>query len=104
MLRVPQHDLPFVLYIQTNSILNAFIITFKAFTMATRDTKQIGKHDSNKGSYLTKENWEVMKPFVHFSAKALLAIGSVLWAVVKFVPKALEHKPERRKNDKVIKI
>lgn len=72
--------------------------------MATRDPKRIGKHDDRKTSYLTKENWEVMKPFVHFSAKALLVVGSALLAVVKFIPKALEHKPEERKNDRVIKI
>jgi len=72
--------------------------------MATRDTKQIGEHDNNKGSYLTKENWEVMKPFVHFSAKALMGIGAALFAIVKLIPKAIEHKPEERKSDKVIKI
>ncbi|WP_183579213.1 hypothetical protein HDF18_23765 [Mucilaginibacter sp. X5P1] len=75
--------------------------------MATRDTKQIGKHDNtdkNKGTYLTKENWEVMKPFVHFSAKALLAVGSTLYAVVKLIPKAIAHKSEDGKRDKVIKI
>jgi len=72
--------------------------------MATRDTKKIGKHDDKKSSYLTKENWEVMKPFVHFSAKALLVLGSALLAIVKFIPKALDHKPEKQKGDRVIKI
>ncbi|SDT47656.1 hypothetical protein SAMN05216490_3635 [Mucilaginibacter mallensis] len=75
--------------------------------MTIRDTKQIGKQDNvnnNKGSYLTKENWEVMKPFVHFSAKALLAVGSTLYAVVRLIPKAIAHKSEDGKSDKVIKI
>jgi len=72
--------------------------------MATRDTKQIGEHNNNKGSYLTKENWEVMKPFVHFLAKALIGIGTALFAIVKLIPKAIAHKPEEGKSDKVIKI
>jgi len=71
--------------------------------MATRDTKHIGKPE-NKTTYLTKDNWEVMKPFIHFSAKALMLIGSALFAIVKFIPRALEHKPEEKKSDKVIKI
>ncbi|WP_461453560.1 hypothetical protein [Mucilaginibacter sp.] len=58
----------------------------------------------NKGTYLTQENWEVMKPFVHFAFKAITVIGSVIFAIVKLIPKALEHKPEERKNDRVIKI
>jgi len=72
--------------------------------MATQHSKRIGKHDDRKTSYLTKENWEVMKPFVHFSAKALLVVGSALLAVVKFIPKAIEHKPEEGKSDRIIKI
>jgi len=71
--------------------------------MASRDTKRIGKKET-KGSYLTKDNWEVMKPFVHFAAKAMMVIGSAVFAIVKFIPKALEHKEEDKKNGKVIKI
>ena len=75
--------------------------------MATQHTKRIsGKNGKpeEKGTYLTKENWEVMKPFVHFAVKTTAVIGSTLFALVKLVPKALEHKPEERKNDKIIKI
>jgi hypothetical protein len=75
--------------------------------MATQQTKRIGVKPSveaEKGTYLTKDNWEVMKPFVHFAFKAIKVIGSVMFAIVKMVPKALENKPEERKNDKVIKI
>jgi hypothetical protein len=64
--------------------------------MATRDTKKPVKqpqaNKANKGTYLTKDNWEVMKPFVHFSLKAMAVIGTALFAIVKFIPKALEHK------------
>jgi hypothetical protein len=75
--------------------------------MATQHIKKIGTkpvNESNKGTYLTKDNWEVMKPFVHFAFKAIAVIGSVMFAIVKMIPKTLEHKPEERKNDKVIKI
>jgi hypothetical protein len=74
--------------------------------MATRDTKRIGKQPqatkTAKGTYLTKDNWEVMKPFVHFSLKAMAVIGTALFAIVKFIPKALDHK--EHKGDKIIKI
>jgi len=61
-------------------------------------------NETNKGTYLTKDNWEVMKPFVHFAFKAITVIGSVMFTIIKLIPKALEHKPEERKNDRVIKI
>jgi hypothetical protein len=57
-----------------------------------------------KGTYLTKENWEVMKPFVHFAFKAMALMSSAIFAVVKLVPKALEHKDEDRKDKRIIKI
>jgi len=74
--------------------------------MATQRTKRIGSTavDNNKGTYLTKDNWEVMKPFVHFAVKAIAVIGSTLFAVIKLIPKAIEHKPAERKNNKIIKI
>jgi hypothetical protein len=75
--------------------------------MATQHIKRIANKKSSpekRGTYLHKENWEVMKPFVHFAVKATAVIGSTLFGVVKLFPKALEHKPEERKNDKIIKI
>lgn len=75
--------------------------------MATQQTKRIGvkpSAEAKKGTYLTQDNWEVMKPFVHFAFKAITVIGSVMFAIVKMIPKALEHKPEERKKDKIIKI
>jgi len=72
--------------------------------MATQHKNNKIGQNPNKGSYLTKENWEVMKPFVHFAFKAIAVIGGTLLAIVKLIPKALEHKPADEKNDKVIKI
>ena len=57
-----------------------------------------------KGTYLTKENWEVMKPFVHFAFKAMALMGSAIFAIVKLVPKALDHEAEGRKDKRIIKI
>jgi hypothetical protein len=67
--------------------------------LTTNDT-----YPKNKGTYLTKENWEVMKPFVHFAFKALGVVASAIVVIVKLVPKALEHQPEPKKNNKIIKI
>jgi len=72
--------------------------------MATQHKNNTVDQNPNKGSYFTKENWEVMKPFVHFAFKALAIIGGTLVAIIKLVPKALEHKPRNEKNDKVINI
>jgi len=73
--------------------------------MATQH-KKIGRNqaEDKKGTYLHKDNWEVMKPFVHFSVKAITVIGSALVVIVKHAPKALEHKPEEKKKDRIIKI
>ena len=59
--------------------------------MAT-ETKRIGNKPEDKGTYLTRENWEVMKPFVHFAFKAIALIGSATWAIVKFAPRLLRIK------------
>lgn len=59
--------------------------------MATTQLKRIGRRPQNKGTYLTRENWEVMKPFVIFGAQALAAIGSVAWGIIKLAPRLLEH-------------
>ena len=37
-----------------------------------------------------RDNWEVMKPFVHFSFKAIKVIGLTLIAIVKALP-TLKH-------------
>ena len=74
--------------------------------MATQH-KRIGTKqapEKNKGTYLTQDNWEVMKPFVHFAFKAITVIGATMFAIVKLIPKALKHNHEEHKNDKIIKI
>jgi hypothetical protein len=72
--------------------------------MATQHKINTADQTPNKGSYITKDNWEVMKPFVHFACKAVAIIGGTLLAIVKLIPKALENKQATDKNDKVIKI
>ena len=72
--------------------------------MATQRIKNTGNKQGDKGSYLTKDNWEVMKPFAHFAFKAITVIGATLLAIVKLMPKALEHKSDDDKKDKIIKI
>jgi len=72
--------------------------------MATQHKYNTIDQNPNKGSYLTKENWEAMKPFVHFAFKAVAIIGGTLLAIIKLIPKAAEHKPRNEKNNKVINI
>ena len=60
--------------------------------MTTRQSNGTNNRFKEKGTYLTKENWEVMKPFVHVAFKAIALIGSALIAIVKLLPKALENK------------
>jgi hypothetical protein len=74
--------------------------------MAKQNTKQIGQRPKQKP--VTKmdtlhDTWTVMKPFIHFSVKALKLIAHALIFIVKHIPKPDEHKPSG-KNDKVIKI
>lgn len=38
-----------------------------------------------------RDNWEVMKPFVHFSYKAMKVIGLGLLAIVKALPGLKPH-------------
>lgn len=49
------------------------------------------------------DTWTVMKPFVHFSYKALKVIAHALIFIIKHIPKPEEHKANS-KSDKVIKI
>jgi hypothetical protein len=53
-------------------------------------TKRINHEPQNKGTYLTRENWEVMKPFVKFGIKALAVIGSVTWGIIQLAPRLLK--------------
>lgn len=66
--------------------------------MATTQSKRIGREPQNKGTYLTRENWEVMKPFVHFGIKALALIGSVAWGIIKLAPKLLKENHDSSKS------
>ncbi|MDB4921365.1 hypothetical protein [Mucilaginibacter sp.] len=74
--------------------------------MAKQNTKQIGQHPKQKPVSkmdTLHDTWTVMKPFIHFSVKALKLIAHALIFIVKHIPKPDEHKPSG-KNDKVIKI
>jgi len=49
------------------------------------------------------DTWRIMKPFVHFSVKALKVLAGALVFIVKHIPKPEEHKAAG-KRDKMIKI
>ncbi|WP_214069974.1 hypothetical protein [Mucilaginibacter sp. dw_454] len=58
----------------------------------------------NRGTYLNKHNWEVMKPFVHFGFKALVLIGSAVIGIIKLVPALLRPNDQPKKDTRIIKI
>jgi len=73
--------------------------------MANTNTKRIGTQPKEKpvSTMDTLHNtWVVMKPFVHFSVKAMKLLAHALIYIVKHVPKPEEHKSG--KSNKVIKI
>ncbi len=51
-----------------------------------------------------RQNWQVMKPFVHFAFKAMAVIGGALIGIIKLLPMLAGHKDDGRKGDKIIKI
>ncbi|BAU53437.1 hypothetical protein [Mucilaginibacter gotjawali] len=74
--------------------------------MAPSNQNKIGKRPEKEQVSLTDtlhDTWRVMKPFVHFSVKALKVVAKTLIFIVKHIPKPEEHEPKTKK-DKVIKI
>ncbi|HWZ15089.1 MAG TPA: hypothetical protein VNW95_07595 [Mucilaginibacter sp.] len=74
--------------------------------MPQQNAKRIGQRPVKKRSNnidTLHDAWHIMKPFVHFSIKAMRVIAHALIFIVKNIPKPDDHKP-RSKSDKVIKI
>jgi hypothetical protein len=74
--------------------------------MTNQKTKRIG-HRPHVKEHISAANtlhdtWTVMKPFVHFSVKAMRLLGRALIFLVKNIPKPDSYKPASKK-DKVIK-
>jgi hypothetical protein len=73
--------------------------------MAQQNTKKIGQRPVQKPvSKLDtlRDTWTVMKPFVHFSVKAMKVIAHALIFIVKNIPKPDDK--AKTKSNKVIKI
>jgi hypothetical protein len=74
--------------------------------MATQNTKKIGQRPATKRVSkmdTLHDTWTVMKPFVHFSIKAMRVMAHALIFIVKNIPKPENHKTSPKSN-KVIKI
>ncbi|WPV02808.1 hypothetical protein SNE26_13555 [Mucilaginibacter sp. cycad4] len=71
--------------------------------MTTNDIKRIGKHGPQV-QHQYSNAWQVMKPFVHFSVKAISAIAHTLIYIIKHIPKPGSHKAPGRTGGKIIKI
>jgi hypothetical protein len=72
--------------------------------MATQNRKRIGKAQLPERTW--QENWEVMKPFVRFSIKALGIVAGAVVGIIRLLPILLEHKDNQppKKETKIIKI
>jgi hypothetical protein len=75
--------------------------------MSTQDKKKLGQSPVNKSvsnTDMLHDAWVVMKPFVHFSVKAMQLLAHTLIFIVKSIPKPEQHKPVENTDGKVIKI
>jgi len=64
--------------------------------MATQNTKKIGQRPAAKRVSkmdALHDTWRVMRPFVHFSIKAMRVVAHALIFIVKNIPKPENHKP-----------
>jgi hypothetical protein len=68
--------------------------------MANQNIKKIGNEQPTVHTW--RENWEVMKPFVHFSIKAMGLVAGALIGIIKLLPILLEHKEQKQKKDKKV--
>ena len=74
--------------------------------MSTPHNKRIGQRPPKKqpsNLEILQDAWQIMKPFVRFSIKAMKVIGYAAIFIVKNIPKPDNHKP-KPKGGKVIKI
>jgi hypothetical protein len=74
--------------------------------MDTQHTRKIGQRPAAKPVSrmdTLRDTWSVIKPFVHFSVKAIKVIAHGLIFIVKHVPKPGDHK-EKNDSGKVVKI
>lgn len=68
--------------------------------------KRIGRRPVKKqpnNIEVLHDAWQTMKPFVHFSIKAMRVMAHALIYIVKNIPHPNDHQP-KSKDDKVIKI
>jgi hypothetical protein len=74
--------------------------------MSNQPIKKIEITHTNEHPTTWRENWEVMKPFVHFAFKAMTIITSALIGIIRLLPTLTEHNRSLKvkKDDKVIKI
>jgi hypothetical protein len=75
--------------------------------MIQQKPKRIGKRPAKKPVNTIDtlhDTMTIMKPFVHFSIKALKIIARSLIFIIKNIPKPEDHHPAASKTNKVIKI
>lgn len=54
---------------------------------------------------IMRQNWAVMKPFVHFGFKAMILIGHALIGIIKLLPMLAPNRDGLpKKNTRIIKI
>lgn len=74
--------------------------------MATKYLKDQPSSPQPKSRHeVMRENWEVMRPFVHFAFKTMLIVGGAVVSIIRLVPELLEHKDDhKKKDDRIVKI
>jgi hypothetical protein len=103
------HGLGIVTFLTVLSLWHGLRLSYQqnpSSTMATQNTKRIGKRPEKEAVTITDtlhDTWRVMKPFVHFSMGALKVVAKTMIFIVKHIPKPEGHHP-KPKNNKVIKI
>jgi len=67
--------------------------------MATQKTKRIGRPVKEHITVADTlyDTWTILKPFVHFSVKAMRLMAHALIFLVKNIPKPNAHKPIQKK-------
>ena len=78
-----------------------FILITNQITMATKQAKLIDQTQEQVNK-TRRDNWKVMKPFVHFSFLALKVVGFALMSIVMSLPllKPRAHRPPEIKNSR----
>ena len=79
------------------------LLIYYIFKAMNNSNKKLGTSKPVEQSTM-KQNWEVMKPFVYFSVKAMGVIAGALISIVKLLPMLAPKDDKPKKDDRIINI